>query len=69
MGQAEGRRDPARARFHEPKTQAGRRTISALPELFAALKRWRLAYPLSELDLVFPTPRGAPQHRSNVLRP
>jgi integrase len=63
-----GEEGPVRARFYEPKTQAGRRTIPAPPELIAALKRWRLACPRSELDLVFPTPSGAPQHRSNVLR-
>jgi integrase len=60
--------EETRARFFEPKTEAGRRKIPVEPDLLAALRRWRLACPASELDLVFPTPAGAPQHRSNVLR-
>ncbi len=59
---------PARPRFYEPKTKAGRRTIGIAPELVAILKAWRLQCPASEYDLVFPAPSGAPAHRSNILR-
>jgi len=59
---------PARPRFYEPKTKAGRRTIGIAPELVAILKAWRLQCPTGEYDLVFPAPSGAPAHRSNILR-
>lgn len=65
---AKPRGEETRARFFEPKTQAGRRRIPLQPELVAALKRWRLACPPSDQDLVFPTPAGQPAHRSTVLK-
>ena len=59
---------PARPRFYEPKTKAGRRTIPIASELVSVLKAWRLHCPKGDLDLVFPAPSGAPAHRSNILR-
>lgn len=65
---AKARGEATRARFFEPKTDAGRRQIPLQPELLSALKRWRLACPPSEHDLVFPTDAGQPAHRSTVLK-
>jgi integrase len=59
---------PARPVFYGPKTRAGDRIIPIPPELASALRRWRLACPRSELDLVFPSQRGLPVRRSVVLR-
>jgi integrase len=44
------------------------RTIPLPPELAAALKAWKLACPISDADLVFPTARGQTQHHANTLR-
>jgi integrase len=33
-----------------------------------ALKKWKLACPKSELDLMFPGPKGKPLQHSNMLR-
>jgi integrase len=45
-----------------PKSKAGRRDVPLAPLVVAELKRWRLACPLGELDLVFPTPAGGVSH-------
>ena len=57
-----------RPRFFPPKTKAGLRTIGIAPELASILKRWKLACPPSDGDLVFPTPGGGPVRRSVALR-
>lgn len=57
----------AGARFFAPKTKKSRRTVEAPPELVAALKRWKLAAPPSEMGLVFPKVDGSPMHRK-ILR-
>lgn len=59
---------PARAVFYPPKTKAGERSIPIPAELSTALKRWKLACPKGELDLVFPNQAGLPMYRSLVLR-
>ncbi len=46
-----------------PKTRAGYRDIEIPPELVSELRRWRLACPPSELDLVFPNILGGPANR------
>ncbi|MBI4595010.1 MAG: site-specific integrase [Candidatus Tectomicrobia bacterium] len=55
-------------RFYEPKTKTSRRKIDLAPELIIELKKWRLACPISELDLVFPTKVGTPEDAKNMLR-
>ncbi len=60
--------EPKKARFFPPKTISGARTIPLVPELVAALRRWKLECPVSELGLVFPTTTGTPMWRGNVLR-
>lgn len=54
-------------RFFPPKTEAGIRTVPVPREVVTILKEWKLACPVSELHLVFPTPTGQPARRSNVL--
>ncbi len=46
-----------------PKTRAGYRDIKIPLELVSELRRWRLACPPSELDLVFPNSLGGPATR------
>ena len=60
-------------KFYKPKTTAGARTLPLLPELAAALKRWKLASPPNPSGLLFATADGKPKHRSTIthegLRP
>jgi integrase len=55
-------------RFYEPKSKASRRKIDMAPELVAELKAWKLACPISDLDLVFSSEVGTPQDATNMLR-
>jgi integrase len=61
------------ARFYKPKTKGSLRTVPMLPELTAALKRWKLQCPPTPHNLVFPSSDGTPKHRSTIthdgLRP
>lgn len=38
------------------------------PELVAELKKWKLACPISDMDLVFPSEAGTPLDATNMLR-
>lgn len=62
------RRTYNHGRFYNPKSKASRRRVDLAPELVTELKKWKLACPPGELDLVFPTSIGTPQSSSNVLR-
>ncbi|MBC2669699.1 site-specific integrase [Novosphingobium piscinae] len=44
-----------------PKSKAGFRTIPLPPRVVTLLKTWKLACPVSDLDLVFPSERGNPR--------
>lgn len=50
-----------------PKSAAGERALPVPPSLVSALKEWRLACPLGELDLVFPTSTGRPLGHGDVV--
>jgi integrase len=63
-----GETAPVRFRFFAPKTRAGVRTLPLAPELVRALKVWKLQCPPTADDLVFPSERRTPLHRSTVLR-
>ncbi len=54
--------------FYVPKSKNGVREIPIPDELVQALKRWKLACPISQWDLVFPKKDGAPHDRKTVLR-
>jgi len=56
-GQVYIRRSYNHGRFYEPKTKTSRRKIDLAPELIAALKRWKIQCPVSELELVLPAAR------------
>jgi integrase len=51
-----------------PKTDSSRRTVPLDTELLHDLKRWKLACPKGELDLVFPNSTGTVDDYNNVLR-
>jgi integrase len=60
--------EPTRAKFFDTKTgRRGNRKLPCPAELVLTLKKWRLRCPKGELDLVFPTLAGAPQHRRRIL--
>jgi integrase len=52
----------------DPKSNSSRRTVPLAPDLLAALKKWKLACPNGEADLVFPTRTGRIDHHANMLR-
>lgn len=60
--------EPTQPRFFQTKTGSkGNRKLPCPAELLLTLKKWRLQCPKGELDLVFPTLVGAPQHRGRIL--
>lgn len=44
--------------FYEPKTKTSKRKIDLAPQLVTQLKKWKLACPPGDLDLVFANQRG-----------
>ena len=56
------------SQFFEPKTLGSKRKIDLGPKVMGALKRWRLACPPNDLDLVFPSEKGIPIQHSAMLR-
>jgi len=58
VGQIHIKRTFNNHRWYKPKTKASIRKIDLGPSTMAALKRWRLACPPNELNLVFPSPSG-----------
>ncbi|MDY6988396.1 MAG: tyrosine-type recombinase/integrase [Thermodesulfobacteriota bacterium] len=55
-------------RWYEPKSKTSIRQIDLGPQMIAQLKRWKLACPPSELDLMFPNDAGKPLDRWNLLK-
>ena len=52
-----------------PKSESSRRSVPIEPEiLLPALKTWKLACPIGEGDLVFPTTEGGIAHHEQILR-
>lgn len=52
----------------KPKSAAGQRSIPIPPALVFEMKRWKLACPKGELDLVFPNGLGKVETHSNLLQ-
>lgn len=52
----------------KPKSKAGYRTVPFGPLVLRELREWRLAGPIGELGLVFPTPSGDVALHNNVVR-
>jgi integrase len=55
-------------RFHEPKTEKGRRAVPLPPEVRQALRQLHLCARRPESGLVFPDRRGGPLDARNLLR-
>jgi len=54
------RRQCYKKKFTSPKSEHGVREIPLAPELAHVLKAWKLACPITDLKLVFPSDRGKP---------
>lgn len=54
--------------FYEPKSATSRRKIDLGPTVMAQLRRWKLACPPNDLDLVFPNDEGKPIDNNNLVR-
>jgi integrase len=65
---AEIRRTYRCGKFYQPKTTASRRTVELPAELVAMLKRWKLACPKADHDLVCPSKTGKPMQASALLQ-
>ena len=57
-----------RGRWYKPKTKTSNREIDLGPVMMSELKRWHLACPPNELDLVFPNEAGGPIDQSGLLK-
>lgn len=57
-----------RGGLYEPKSQASRRKIAMPPQLVSELKRWRLASPSSQHNLVFANNVGGYEDGRNVVK-
>ncbi|MFZ0930742.1 MAG: site-specific integrase, partial [Syntrophobacteraceae bacterium] len=66
--QIQVRRTYNHGQFYEPKTKTSRRRIDLAPELIHELKKWKLACPKGELNLVFPSSMGTPDSADNMLK-
>jgi integrase len=50
----------SRSRFFDTKTKYSKRKIDLGPMVIMELKKWKLACPISNLDLMFPNDNGKP---------
>lgn len=57
-----------KGRFFPPKTKASRRRIDLAPKVLTEFRKWKLACPKNELDLVFPNEAGEPMNYSNMVQ-
>ena len=57
-----------KGRFFIPKTKGSRRHIDLAQVVVRELKRWRLACPTNNLDLLFPNEAGGPVNYSNMVQ-
>src|SRR5208282_3413608 len=55
-------------RLFTPKTQTSKRKIDLGPTVMKELKKWRMACPKNDLDLVFPNEAGNHINNKNKLR-
>ncbi|MBF0475102.1 MAG: site-specific integrase [Deltaproteobacteria bacterium] len=53
--------------WYKPKSATSNRKIDLGPTMMGALRRWRMACPPNELDLMFPNANGQPLDHGNVL--
>jgi len=62
------RRTYNHGKFMEPKTETSKRNIDIGPDLVRELKKWKLACPKGEHDLVFPSEDGTPWAAQNMVK-
>jgi integrase len=55
-------------RLFAPKTHSSKRKIDLGPTVIKKLKKWRLACPKNNLDLIFPNEAGNHMNNKNMLR-
>lgn len=53
--------------WYKPKTKSSKREIDLGPAMIRALKKWKVACPPNELDLVFPNQAGNPINHNNLV--
>ena len=53
--------------WYDTKTATSNRRIDLGPSMMAELKRWRVACPPNELNLIFPNEAGGPLNHNNVV--
>ncbi|UCF82632.1 MAG: site-specific integrase, partial [Desulfobacteraceae bacterium] len=56
-----------KGRFFNTKTKGSNRKIDLGPKVIIELKKWKLACPKSELNLIFPNGQGNPMNFSNMM--
>ncbi|MBW2604303.1 MAG: site-specific integrase [Deltaproteobacteria bacterium] len=54
--------------WYKPKSRTSNRKIDLGPSMMAELRKWKVACPPSENDLVFPNEAGNPINHGNLLR-
>jgi len=52
--------------WYEPKTKASNRKIDIGPKMIAELKKWKIACPPNDLNLIFPNKAGKPMNADNL---
>jgi integrase len=57
-----------KGRFFDTKTEGSNRKIDLGPKVITGLKKWKLACPVNNLDLMFPNEAGGPINYSNMVR-
>ena len=55
-------------KFFDPKTSSSRRKVDLSPLVIKELRKWKLACPATELDLIFPNEAGKPMNNKNMLK-
>jgi integrase len=56
-----------KGKFFATKTKTSNRKIDLGPAVMTELKKWKLACPKNELDLIFPNEAGKPMNYSNMV--
>ena len=54
--------------WYKPKSRASNRKIDLGPSMMSELRKWKVACPSNELNLVFPNEAGNPINHGNMLR-
>lgn len=62
------RRSLWKGQFQTPKSKCSIRKIDITDTLIRELKKWKLACPINEHDLVFPSPEGKLSQHDNVVK-